>query len=228
MYEHKKKLWKLTDCLDEMYWLWFRLAYYDKDLKISVWDREIKKKRTIKTKEPQKHITTYYNEGQVKWLCSFYKDLEDLYFDWLKVRSDCGEFKPFSDISEKSAWKKLGSVPKAVAKQMLDNSWASSYWKIYYLPSYEVEKIIQPIREAQRVEEKKLEGFVSDDELKQAEAKKRAIEEYIIQHPNLKEESRSHVLEKQPNLRPDLQEKMIYTRIRMLANNNLKKDGKIL
>ena len=55
MYEHIKKKWILTDCLDEMYWLWFRLAYYDKDLKISVWDKKITKtvNKTVWVKDEQ-------------------------------------------------------------------------------------------------------------------------------------------------------------------------------
>lgn len=46
MYEYKIKQWLLSELLEEMYWKWFRLANYDKELKISVWDKEIKK--TIK------------------------------------------------------------------------------------------------------------------------------------------------------------------------------------
>ncbi|MCP4971946.1 MAG: hypothetical protein GY932_15310 [Arcobacter sp.] len=63
--------------------------------------------RKTKSKEPQKPITTYFSETTVKGLCTFYKDLEELYFDWLKVRAERGKFAEFTSVAEKSAWKQL-------------------------------------------------------------------------------------------------------------------------
>jgi hypothetical protein len=69
--------------------------------------KEIKKTRTVTKKEPQKPVTTYFSELVVKGQCSYYKDLEEQYFEWVKVRANCGKFKSFNESSEKSAWKKL-------------------------------------------------------------------------------------------------------------------------
>lgn len=224
MYEHKKIKWILTDCLDEMYSTGWRLAYYDKEVKISVWDREIKKTRTpVKPKEPQKAVTKYFNENTVKWLCSFYKDLEEAYFDWVRVRAECGKFKEFSDVSEKSAWKKLGSFPKPVAESMLENAGSSCYWKIYDLTDWETTKILEPIRQEKQKVERKREGFDTDDEKKQAEVLKNKIQDYIKSNPSIKEEARLFVEEKHSSLSWVYKDKMIQTKMASLANNIINK-----
>ena len=226
MYEHKKIKWILTDCLDEMYSEGWRLAYYDKEVQISVWDREIKKKRTpAKPKEPQKAVTTYFSELVVKGHCSFYKDLENQYFEWIKRRADNDKkkFVQFNESSEKSAWKKLWQFPKPVAERMLEAASAQAYGMIYDLSDWEISKIMEPLRQAQQKEEIKREWFSTDEEKKQAEVLKWRIEDYIKSHPQLKQEAVKHVTEKLPNLVWKYKEKAIDSKIRMMANNIINK-----
>jgi hypothetical protein len=102
---------------------------------------------------------------------------------------------------------------------MVDNAWASCYGKIYPLQEYEIEKIMTPVREERRIEQAKETWFTDEEEKKEAEKEKARIEEVIKNNPQLEKEAREHVLEKFPNLAPQMQDKMIFTRIRMLAKN---------
>lgn len=223
MYEHKVKIWKLSEILDEMYADWYRLAHFDKETQYSIWDREIKKKRTITNKEPQKIITIYFSEHTVKWLCGFYKDLEELYFEWVKNRAECGKFKPFNETSEKSAWKKLWQFPKPVAERMLEVASAQSYGRIYDISEQEREQIMKPLREKKHREEKKMEGFETEEDKQKAELRKQQIEEVIRNNPQFREEARRYIQENNPKVVWKYQETMIQARIAMMANDLLNK-----
>lgn len=187
------------------------------------WSRPIKKTVTRTKKEPQKIITTYFSENTVKWLCSFYKDLEELYFEWVKNRAECGKFKPFNETSEKSAWKKLWKFPKPVAERMLEVASAQSYGRIYDISEQEKEEIMKPLREEKHKEEQKRQWFTTDQEKLQAEKKKQRIEEIIRKNPQFKEEARKYIQEKNPKVTWRPQEILIEARVAMMANNLLNK-----
>ena len=184
--------------------------------------KEIKKTRApAKPKEPQKEVTKYFHENIVKWLCSFYKDLEEPYFDWVRVRAKSWKFAIFSDVSEKSAWKKLWSFPKPVAERMLENAWASCYWKLFDLNEWETSKILEPLRQAKQKVERKREWFSTDEEKKQAEGLRNRIEDYIDSHPELRTQAKEYVFNLGLNMNPQATEKMIQTRCAMLAKKQL-------
>lgn len=86
---------------------------------------------------------------------------------------------------------------------------------------YEVEKIMQPIREKKKLEEKKLEWFVSTEDKQKAELKKRQIQDYINAHPEIKKEATLFVEEKHSNLEWVYKEKMITAKMASIANNNI-------
>lgn len=216
MYEYKKKQWLLTECLEEMYWLWYRLAYYDKEVQISVWDKKVTVRKT-KSKEPQQPITKYFNENLVKWMCSYYKDLEDTYFEWIQNRAKCGKFKEFNESSEKSAWKKLWENPKPVAEKMLEIAASMSYGRIYDLQSYEKEAILQPLREEKQKEEDELQWFSDEEEKQKAELEKARIEEVIKNNPQLEIEAREYVIKWFPKVLWQARETMIRARVAMMA-----------
>lgn len=185
------------------------------------WSRPVKKTRTIKNKEPQKPVTTYFSELVVKGHCSYYKDIEEQYFEWVKVRADCGKFKPFNESSEKSAWKKLWKHPKPVAERMLEVASAQSYGMLYDLSESDVSKIMEPLRQEKQKEEMKLQWFVSEEDKQKAEREKQRIQQYIINNPSIKEQARLFVEEKHSSLSGMYKDKMITARIAKIAKDNL-------
>lgn len=225
MYEYKKVKWILTDSLEEMYWNGRRLAYYDKEVKISVWDKPIKKTVTRTKKEPQKIITTYFSENTVRWLCSFYKDLENQYFKWIenRAKNDKQNFVQFNESSEKMAWKKLWQFPKPIAERMLEVASAQAHGRIYNISEQEKEEIMKPLREEKLKEEIKREWFTTDQEKLQAEQKRQRIKEIIRQNPHLKEEARRYIQQNNPKVTWRHQEILIEARVAMIANNLLNK-----
>ena len=106
---------------------------------------------------------------------------------------------------------------------MLENAWSQAYGMIYDLSEWDTSKIMEPLRQQQQKVERKLEGFTTDEEKKQAEALKSRIEDYIKSHPQLKEEATIYVTEKLPKLVWKYKEKAIDSKIRMLANNIINK-----
>lgn len=108
MYEYKKKQWLLTECLEEMYWLWYRLAYYDKELQISVWDKKI-----------SRTITKSIWEKDEQWLefRNLYKQIKDsglsnnalivkyntLCKEWLhsKIMDNLKDYKIYLEVTKK-------------------------------------------------------------------------------------------------------------------------------
>lgn len=201
--------------LDPMWKDWWFLNCINGDKMI--WSKEVKKKRTSKPKEHQKAVTKYFNEHTIKWMCGFYKDLEEQYFDWVKVRAECGKFKEFNEVSEKSAWKKLWENPKPVAEKMLEVAGSQAYWRIYDLSEWDISKIMEPLRQEKQKEEIKREWFKTDEQKKEAQELKNKIEDYIEQHPKIKKEAKEYVMEKWYKLTPEALEKMIHTRCAMIA-----------
>lgn len=189
------------------------------------WSRPIKKTVTRTKKEPQKIITTYFSENTVKWLCSFYKDLEGLYFEWIEKRAknDKQNFVQFNESSEKMAWKKLWQFPKPVAERMLEVASAQAYGRIYDISEQEKEEIMKPLREEKQKEKIKREWFTTDQEKLQAEQKRQKIKEIIRKNPQFKEKARKYIQEKNPKVTWRPQEILIEARVAMMANNLLNK-----
>lgn len=185
-----------------------------------IWSRPVKVKRKAKPKE-QIEEKIYYNEQFVSGACSYYKEIHTLYSDWRDQRKECGKFKPYTERNEKVTFNKISKFPKQVAIEMLEKAIAWSWGRLIELESYEIEKIMWPLREQKAKEERKLEWFTNETEKQQAEQKKQQIENYIKNHPELKQEAKDHVLEKFPTLEPKLQDKMVETRMRLLANQRI-------
>jgi len=159
----------------------------------------------------------------VKGLCSFYKDLEELYFEWVKSRAnnDKQNFVQFNESSEKSAWKKLWQFPKPVAEEMLRIAAAQAYGRIYDISEQETSKIMEPLRQKKQQEEIKREWFKTDEEKEKAEQKRNEIKDYIKNNPSIKEESRLFVEEKHPNLQGKYKESMINAKMASIAKYKL-------
>ena len=206
--------------LDTMWKEWWFLNCINGDKMI--WSKKIVKTRIITPKESIEE-KLYYNETFVKWCCSYYKEIEEKYKDWRDQRKECGKFKPYTERSEKVEFGKISKFPKLVVEEMLSKAITWSWGRLVVLESYEVEKIMQPLRDTLHKEQKKLEGFDTDEEKKQAEVLKWRIEDYIKSHPQLKQEAVKYVTEKFPNLNAQAHEKMIKTRCAMMANNIINK-----
>lgn len=188
------------------------------------WSRPIKKIVTKTKKEPQKIITKYFSENTVKGLCSFYKDLEELYFEWVKSRAnnDKQNFVQFNESSEKSAWKKLWQFPKPVAEEMLRIAAAQAYGRIYDISEQETSKIMEPLRKKKHEEEIKREWFKTDEEKKEAEKQKEIIQNYIRNNPSIREEARLFIKEKNPTLEEwQLKETLIKAQMARIAKYKL-------
>lgn len=189
------------------------------------WSRPIKKTVTRTKRQPQKIITTYFSENTVKWLCSFYKDLEKQYFKWIEKRAenDKQNFVQFNESSEKMAWKKLWQFSKPVAERMLEVASAQAYGRIYDISEQEKEEIMKPLREEKHKEEQKREWFTTQEDKQKAEQNKQRIKEIIRQNPQFKEEARRYIQENNPKVSWRPQEILIEARVAMMANNLLNK-----
>lgn len=174
--------------------------------------------RTKKVVEEEK---LYFNEWFVAWCCSYYKDIEELYSDWRKQRSSTWKFQVFNERSEKVTWNKISKFPKPIVEEMLKNAIQWSWGRLIDLTSQEAEKIMQPIREKKKLEEKKLEWFVSTEDKQKAELRKRQIQDYINAHPEIRKEATLFVEEKHSNLEWVYKEKMITAKMASIANNNI-------
>lgn len=174
--------------------------------------------RTKKVVEEEK---LYFNEWFVAWCCSYYKDIEELYSDWRKQRSSTWKFQVFNERSEKVTWNKISKFPKPIVEEMLRNAIQWSWGRLIDLTSQEAEKIMQPIREKKKLEEKKLEWFVSTEDKQKAELRKKQIQDYINAHPEIRKEATLFVEEKHSNLEWVYKEKMITAKMASIANNNI-------
>lgn len=174
--------------------------------------------RTKKVVEEEK---LYFNEWFIAWCCSYYKDIEELYSDWRKQRSSTWKFQVFNERSEKVTWNKISKFPKPIVEEMLRNAIQWSWGRLIDLTSQEAEKIMQPIREKKKLEEKKLEWFTSTEDKQKAELRKRQIQDYINAHPEIRKEATLFVEEKHSNLEWVYKEKMITAKMASIANNNI-------
>ena len=174
--------------------------------------------RTKKVVEEEK---LYFNEWFIAWCCSYYKDIEELYSDWRKQRSSTWKFQVFNERSEKVTWNKISKFPKPIVEEMLRNAIQWSWGRLIDLTSQEAEKIMQPIREKKKLEEKKLEWFVSTEDKQKAELRKRQIQDYINTNPWIRKEATLFVEEKHSNLEWVYKEKMITAKMASIANNNI-------
>ncbi len=187
------------------YW-WYMIFY--KEEKII--------RKVIKPKE-QIEEKLYYNESFVKWACSYYKDIEEKFRDWREARKQCGKFKPFTDKSEKVTWNKISKFPKPVVEEMLDIATTQSYGRLYDLESYQIEKIMWPLREQKRIEESKLEWFIDEEEKKKAELERNQINSLIKSNPKIREEAEKYMQEKFPKLEWMYKEKMLTAKMASIA-----------
>ena len=174
--------------------------------------------RTQKLIEEEK---LYFNENLVKNYYSYYKDIEELYSDWRKQRKSTWKFQVFNERSEKVTWNKISKFPKAIVEEMLKNAIQWSWGRLIDLTSAETEKIMQPIREKKKLEEKKLEWFVSEEDKQKAELRKKQIQDYINNNPWIRKEATLFVEEKHSNLEWVYKEKMITAKMASIANNNI-------
>ncbi len=217
MYEHK-----IVVAKDEVIWIlqkdWWGLCAISEG---KMYFRKKKTRTPAKPKEPQKAVTKYFDEHNTKWSCGFYKELEDAYFLWIKVRAECGKFKEFNEASEKSAWKKLWEFPRPVAEKMLEIAGSQAYGRIYDLQEWEISKIMEPLRVKKHKAEIKLEWFSTDDEKKQAEELRNNIKDYIDTHPELRTQAKEYVFNLGLNMNEQAREKMIHTRCAMMAKKQL-------
>ena len=182
------------------------------------------KKVTTQGTKTQKLIEEeklYFNENLVKGCCSYYKDIEELYSDWRKQRKSTWKFQVFNERSEKVTWNKISKFPKAIVEEMLKNAIQWSWGRLIDLTSAEAEKIMQPIREQKKLEEKKLEWFVSPEDKQKAELRKKQIQDYINANPWIRKEATLFVEEKHSNLEWIYKEKMITAKMASIANNNI-------
>ena len=179
-----------------------------------------KKETTPKKTTPKEQIEEklYYSESFVKGCCSYYKDIETLFKDWREQRKECKQFKPYTERSEKVTWNKISKFPKPVVEEMLNKAITWSWGRLIDLESYEIEKIMLPVRNERRKEEAKLEWFTSAEDKQKAEQERLKIENIIRNNPSLQKQAEVYVLDKFPNMVKQMQDKMIYTRVRMLAN----------
>lgn len=202
-------------------WLdWRQLVqiYEDK----MIWSRQVKK--TI-IKKPKEKIEEklYYNESFVKWCCSYYKDIEEKYNDWRQQRKECGKFKPYTERNEKVTFNKLSKFPKPIAEEMLDKAIAWSWGRLIELESYEVEKIMKPLRQKKHKEEQEREGFATDEQKQQAELERQKIQDYIKQNPSIREQARLFVEEKHSSLQWKYKDSMITAKMAKIAKDLLNK-----
>ena len=182
------------------------------------------KKVTTQATRTQKLIEEeklYFNENLVKGCCSYYKDIEELYSEWRKQRKSTWKFQVFNERSEKVTWNKISKFPKAIVEEMLKNAIQWSWGRLIDLTSAETEKIMQPIREKKKLEEKKLEWFVSPEDKQKAELRKKQIQDYINNNPWIRKEATLFVEEKHSNLEWVYKEKMITAKMASIANNNI-------
>lgn len=219
MYEYK--LIKLNNhALPKLWKEWWSLTTIFND--IMYFKRIIKQIRKTPPKE-QIEEKLYYNENYIKGCCYYYKEIESLYKDWREQRKECNKFKPYTIRNEKITFNKISKYPKTIVEEMLNKAITWSWGRIIELEAYEIEKIMQPLREEKRKEEIKLEWFSNESEKQEAEKMKQEIEKVIKQNPQLEKEAKDHVINKFPTLTEQLQEKMIYTRIRLLARKLIDK-----
>jgi len=174
-----------------------------------------------KTQKVVEEEKLYFNEWLVKGCCSYYKDIEELYLDWRKQRKSTWKFQVFNERSEKVTWNKISKFPKAIVEEMLKNAIQWSWGRLIDLTSQEAEKIMQPIREKKKLEEKKLEWFVSEEDKQKAELRKKQIQDYINNNPWIRKEATLFVEEKHSNLEWVYKEKMITAKMASIANNNI-------
>ena len=174
-----------------------------------------------KTQKVVEEEKLYFNEWLVKGCCSYYKDIEELYLDWRKQRKSTWKFQVFNERSEKVTWNKISKFPKAIVEEMLKNAIQWSWGRLIDLTSAETEKIMQPIREKKKLEEKKLEWFVSEEDKQKAELRKKQIQDYINNNPWIRKEATLFVEEKHSNLEWVYKEKMITAKMASIANNNI-------
>ena len=182
------------------------------------------KKETIPKKTtPKEQIEEklYYSESFVKGCCSYYKDIETLFKDWREQRKECKQFKPYTERSEKVTWNKISKFPKAIVEEMLNKAITWSWGRLIDLESYEIEKIMLPVRNERRKEEAKLEWFTTQDDKIQAERRKKQIQDYINANPWIRIEATLFVEEKHSNLEWVYKEKMITAKMASIANNNI-------
>ena len=174
-----------------------------------------------KTQKVVEEEKLYFNEWLVKGCCSYYKDIEELYLDWRKQRKSTWKFQVFNERSEKVTWNKISKFPKAIVEEMLKNAIQWSWGRLIDLTSAETEKIMQPIREKKKLEEKKLEWFVSEEDKQKVELRKKQIQDYINANPGIRKEATLFVEEKHSNLEWVYKEKMITAKMASIANNNI-------
>lgn len=174
-----------------------------------------------KTKKVVEEEKLYFNESLVKGCCSYYKDIEELYSDWRQQRKSTWKFQVFNERSEKVTWNKISKFPKPIVEEMLKNAIQWSWGRLIDLTSAEAEKIMQPIREKKKLEEKKLEWFTTQDDKIQAERRKKQIQDYINKNPGIRIEATLFVEEKHSNLEWIYKEKMITAKMASIANNNI-------
>lgn len=116
MYEYKKVQWILTDCLYQMYRNGRRLAHYDKEVKISVWDR--KTKRTITKTDPVKdkqwlEFRALYKQIKDSWLSNptLIVKYNKLCKEWLhsKIMENLKDYKIYLEATKKKDYALMAS-----------------------------------------------------------------------------------------------------------------------
>ena len=94
-----------------MYWLWFRLAYYDKDLKISVWDKKITRtvNKTVWVKDDQwLEFRSKYKTIKDSWLSdnALIVKYNKLCKEWLhqKIMDNLEDYKKHLELEKWKGW----------------------------------------------------------------------------------------------------------------------------
>jgi len=139
-YEHIFIKWSLKDIAQKKYSEWYRLAYYDKDTNISLWDREVKRqyKRTETFKEFQDFIGRYktlkkgingLSDPKLPWI---YKSILE---QWFKHQDIMNNLKHYKIHLESFSYKKP-TMPQTYLNQHrflekweLDKNFAANKWR---------------------------------------------------------------------------------------------------